>query len=114
MIPAIASSLSGMRAAFKMLDVSASNTANMNTDGYKRKKVELSEGMDSGVVVNINTDNGPGRKYRGPDGEMVESSNTDYVEEVASQITAKHYLKANAAAFKTADDMQGILLDTFA
>jgi flagellar basal-body rod protein FlgC len=109
----MSSALSGMRAASRMLDASAHNTANLNTDGYKRLKA-IPEDVSDGVVVNISTDNSAGRKYRDPEGNIIESSNVDYAEEAVAQITAKHYFSANAAAFRTAAEMSGSLVDLFA
>lgn len=103
--------LSGMRAAMKILDVSAHNTANMNTDGFKKQTIRLEERADGGVVVNIGKSNGPGALYTSPDGKIIESSNTDYAEEAVSRITAKHLLSANIAAFKTAVEMEKSIID---
>ncbi len=47
------SSVSCIQAAFAMLNVSAHNTANLNTDGFKKQLVNLSEDSTGGVVVYI-------------------------------------------------------------
>jgi len=47
------SSVFGIQAAFHIMSVSAHNTANINTDGYKKQRVSLSEGNHGGVMVNI-------------------------------------------------------------
>jgi len=114
MISALGSSLSGIRAAFKIMDVSASNTANADTDGFKRQTVNLSEGYNGGVVVEIGRSNEQGGLYRSTDGSFIETSNTSYAEEVVTQMTAKHMLAFNAAALKTADRMYESIIDILA
>jgi len=47
------SSVSGIRAAMDMLGISAHNTANINTDGYKKQRVNLRDDHGSGVIVDI-------------------------------------------------------------
>lgn len=110
MLSSIFSSVSGIRAAFKMLDVSAHNTANMDTDGFKRQTATLQETGEGGVVVTIGRDTSSGRLYRS-NGTLVEASNVNYADEAVSQIITRHYLSANIAAFKTADEMEKSLLD---
>lgn len=109
MLSSLSASVSGIKAAFKMLDVSAHNTANMDTDGFKKETVKLQED-DGGVVVTIGKDTSPGGVYQS-NGKPVESSNVNYADEVVSQIVSKHYLSASIAAFKAADEMVESLLD---
>ncbi len=105
--------LSGIRAARTIMDVTARNVANANTDGFKKDRAVLSEGADGGVVVDIEkvTDRGPVRQT--PDGKEVEASNVNLVEETGARITALRSLEANVAAFRTADEMERSLLDIF-
>jgi flagellar basal-body rod protein FlgC len=114
MIHGLGSSISGMRAASTKLDVSAHNTANISTDGFKKQRVNLSEAKNGGVTTSIETINDPGPSYFSPGGAIVEASNVDLVEELVDQRIASHAFKANAAAFKTADEMQESLLDILA
>lgn len=100
-----------MRAAFGMMDVSAHNTANLNTDGFKKQTVRLSEADEGGVIVSIGQSTAPGPLYRAPDGKITEASNADPLEEIVSQITAKHLLAANVAAFRKADEMEKSIID---
>jgi flagellar basal-body rod protein FlgC len=109
MLSSVYASVSGIKAAFKMLDVSAHNTANMDTDGFKKETAKLEE-CDGGVVVNIGKDSSPGAMYQS-NGRLVESSNVNYADDAVSRIISKHYLSANIAAFKTADEMVESLLD---
>ena len=108
------SSVSGIRAAIDMLSISAHNTANINTDGYKKQRVNLREDHDSGVIVDITESTEAGSLYQNKRGEMVEASNVNYVEEVVAQINARHLLSANAAAIKRTDDAQESLMDILA
>ena len=108
------SSVSGIRAAIDMLSVSAHNTANINTDGFKKQLVNLRDGHDSGVIVDITESTETGSLYRNKRGDMVEASNVNYVEEVVVQINARHLLSANAAAIKRTDEAQESLMDIIA
>ncbi len=108
------SSISGIRAAIDMLNVSANNTANINTDGYKKQHVNLRDGHNSEVVVDITQSTETGALYKNERGEMVEASNVNYVDEVVAQINAKHLLSANAAAIIRTDDALESLMDIIA
>ena len=98
------SSLSGIRAAIDTLSISAHNTANINTDGYKKQRVNLRENHDSGVVVDITESTETGSLYKNKRGDMAETSNVNYIEEVVEQINVRHLLSANAAAIKRTDE----------
>ena len=100
------SSVSGIRAAIDMLGISAHNTANINTDGYKKQRVNLRDDHDSGVIVDITESTEKGSLYKNKRGDMVEASNVNYVEEIVAQINARHLLSANAAAIKRTDEAQ--------
>ncbi|MFQ5330177.1 MAG: flagellar basal body rod C-terminal domain-containing protein [Thermodesulfobacteriota bacterium] len=114
MLSAVNLSLSGIHAAFKQLNVSANNVANSNTDGFKGDRVTLSEGKNGGVATNIEKSNAPGPLYQPTTGMLAEASNVNLAEEMVSQITSRHILGANIAAYKTADEMHSALLDIFA
>ncbi len=108
------SSVSGIRAAIDILAISAHNTANINTDGYKKQRVNLRDDHDSGVIVDITESTETGSLYKNTGGDMVEASNVNYVEEVVVQINARHLLSANAAAIKRTDEAQKSLMDIIA
>ncbi len=114
MISSFSSSISGMQAAFKMLDVSAHNTANINTDGFKRQRINLTENAIGGVTSTVETSTDPGPSYLSGNGTVVEGSNADIGEEIVNQMIAQRYLSANIASLKTADEMYGSLLDIIA
>ncbi len=108
------SSLSGIRAATDMLNVSAHNTANMNTDGYKKYHVSLNEGAHNRVIVDISRSDESGSFYKNEDGDIIETSNVSYPDELAVQINAKHLLSANAAVIKRTAEAQESLMDILA
>jgi len=108
------SSVSGIQAAIDMLGISAHNTANINTDGYKKQRVNLRDDHGSGVIVDITESTETGSLYKNKRGEMVEASNVNYVEEVVAQINARHLLSANVAAIKRTDEALESLLDIIA
>ncbi len=108
------SSVSGVQAAFAMLNVSAHNTANLNTDGFKKQVVNLSEDSTGGVVADISESTEPGPLYTNSDGDTVEASNVDYLDEVAEQIKAKYLLSANIAAIQRTDEAFDSLMDIMA
>ena len=108
------SSVSGIRAAIDMRDLSAHNTANINTDGYKKQRVNLSEGTSNGVFVNISKSTEAGLLYKNEKGDIVETSNVKYPEEIATQISAKHLLSANIAVINRTDEAYETLLDIMA
>ena len=108
------SSVSGIRAAIDMLNISAHNTANINTDGYKKQRVNLKDGHDSGVIVDITENTEAGSLYKNKRGDIVEASNVSYPEEIAVQINAKHLLLANIAVINRTDEAQESLMDIIA
>ena len=108
------SSVSGIQAAISMLDISAYNTANINTDGYKKQRVNLSEGTNNGVIVDITESTETGLLYKNEKGDIVETSNVSYAEEIVMQINAKHLLSANIAVINRTDEAQESLMDIIA
>lgn len=108
------SSISGIRAATDMLNTSARNIANINTDGYKKQRVNLRGDHGSGVIADIIESTEAGSLYKNRRGDMVETSNVNYVEEVVTQIKARHLLSANAAAIKYTDVALETIMDIIA
>lgn len=114
MISSFASSISAVRAASRMMDAAAHNTANLNTNGFKRHEVRLKEGASGGVETSVNVTDSPGPLYRDSLGNTVEGSNADYATEAVNMMTAKHYLTANVAVIRTAEDMHRSVIDILA
>ena len=105
------SSISGIKAAFGIMGVSSHNTANLNTNGFKKQTSNLHEEINGGVTHTVGKNTEPGAMYPDADGNMVESSNVDVAEEAGSHVGAKHLLSANLNALKVADEMQKSLID---
>ncbi|MFQ5964983.1 MAG: flagellar basal body rod C-terminal domain-containing protein [Candidatus Scalinduaceae bacterium] len=108
------SSVSGIRAAFDVLDSSAHNTANINTDGFKKQNFSLSEGAIGEVVVNLSESTESGPLHQNKEGSMVEASNVSLFEEIVEQMNARHLLSANIAVIKRTDEAQKSLIDIMA
>lgn len=108
------SSVYGIQAAFSVLSVSAHNTANINTDGFKKQRTSLSEGHTGGITLKREESTESGPLYQNADGTMVEASNVDFSEEIIKQISAKHLFSANVAALKTSHEVQKSLLNILA
>ncbi len=104
------SSVSGVQAGFAMLNVSAHNTANLNTDGFKKQVVNLSENSTGGVSVDISQSTEPGPLYTNSNGDILQASNVDYFDEAVEQIKARYMISANFSVIHRTDDaFQGII-----
>jgi flagellar basal-body rod protein FlgC len=114
MLSPLGASLSGLRAGLEKLEISANNVANLSTDGFKKDRVLLSEGVSGGVVVEIGKSTKSGPFYRSPQGELIETSNVDPAEEAVEQILAKYMFSMNVATIQTADEMQKGVIDLLA
>jgi len=108
------SSISGIRAATNMLNTSAHNIANSNTDGYKKQHVNLKSDHGGGVIAEITESPERGSLYKNKRGDAVETSNVNYIEEVVTQIKARHLLSANAAVLKHTNEAQESIMDIIA
>ncbi len=106
-------SLTGLDAAGALLSATAHNVANMNTDGFKRQRVDFAEQPESGgVVYEVNTDETPGVMIPDGEGGLVEASNVDPAEEMVNLSLARHTYAANLKTVQAQDEMIGTLLDT--
>lgn len=113
MLRPLGSSLSGITSSFRILNAASSNIANAQTQGYKTKTVTLSESSAGGVTAVTSICNSPGPRLE-LDGKMFEGSNVDIASEMVSLITARRIFSFNAAAFKTAVEMEKSIIDTIA
>lgn len=114
MLPAIQSSISGVRAFGKKLDVQADNIANVETDGFKKSRTVMSTEDNTGVRADIQKVDTPGppnpEALVDPTAEK-ERSNVDLVEEVTAAIPTTIGYKANLKTVQAEEDMLGSLLD---
>ena len=106
MIQAINTATTALKAFSKVLDVSANNIANIDTDGFKKSQVVMSEIKSGGVQSKTEIVNTSGVVV--PDritGEMIEASNVDMLEEITNQLSARYAYEANMLTIKTANEM---------
>ncbi len=114
MISGIGAPLSALQAFGKKLETSAKNTANLDTDGYKKERVSLREGQNGAVETSVQKIDEPGPKLPEITAQgmtLVEKSNVDLAQEVTNQILAKRGYEANLATIKTYDELLGSVMD---
>jgi flagellar hook protein FlgE len=97
----ISSNMSSISSHQTMMNTSANNVANVNTDGFVPKSTVISNPDNTSVRANVRTsdDNGSAR------------SQTDVAKELTDQIVAQDATALNISAIKTQDQMLGSLLD---
>lgn len=106
---AIASALSGMRAASLQLDVSANNVANASTPGFRPSRVDLSTSPGGGVSAQISQDPAPILLPGVPAGSQ--PSGTDLVSETVTMMTEPFAYAANARIVSASEQMTASLFD---
>jgi flagellar basal-body rod protein FlgC len=114
MIYPVSNALSALHAFRKQMDVTANNIANVNTDEFKKSRVNMQESPHGGVQADIQQIDSPGypkEVIRDDEAVEVESSNVDLVEEMTDMITAKAGFNANLKTVSRANQMLGSLLD---
>jgi len=94
----ISSNISSISSHQTMLNTSAHNVANVNTDGFK----------PSSTVI---TNNGESTNTRLSDDTGSTTSQTDLAIEFTNQIVAQNAVEFNVSAIKMQDEMFGSLLD---
>lgn len=114
MISGIHSALSGLMAIQKKVEANAHNTANVNTDGYKKTRVTLYEQEPQGVKAEVSKVETPGAMVleQTQEGEtLVEKSNVELSEELPSLMLSRRFFQANLKTVQIEDEMLGNLLD---
>lgn len=114
MIRGFDSAVAGIRAYGQKLDTTANNVANVNSDGFKKSRTELTSTDPSGVKAQNRVIDTPGPQVtrEGADGvDTVELSNVNLAEEMTEMIVSGHGVKANVASIRAQDEMIGTLLD---
>lgn len=96
----ISNNISSIQAHQNMMNVSANNVANVNSDGFVPSNARIVSGNNS-----INTD------VSKADDNGSKISQTDLAKEIPNQIVAKEATAVNVTAIKTQDEMLGSLLD---
>lgn len=96
----ISNNISSMQAHQTMLNTSANNVANVNTDGFVPKDTRVSNAGGSPIAnTRVADDNGS------------QKSQTDLSKEITDQVISQDAVAVNVSAIKTQDEMFGSLLD---
>ncbi len=120
-------SVEALRAHSLSQSVTANNIANMNTDEYKAKRLDLETGPEGRGVqpAAVREDTSPGpliqrqETVENQQGHMeqqpalVEGSNTDLVQEFTTMIRDQQAIAANASVIGTDQDLAGMVIDMF-
>lgn len=96
----ISNNVSSIQAHQTMMNVSANNIANINSDGFIPKDTRVSASQNS-----------VGAHVRSADNNGSQKSQTDLAKEIPNQIIASEATALNVQAIKTQDEMLGSLLD---
>lgn len=96
----ISNNISSIQAQQNMMNVSANNVANVNTDGFIPSSSRV-VGGDNSIKADVSKADDNGSK----------TSQTDLTKEIPNQIVAKEATAVNVTAIKTQDEMLGSLLD---
>ncbi|MDD5296597.1 MAG: flagellar basal body protein [Rhodocyclaceae bacterium] len=112
---ALSSGLSGMLAHQQALDVSANNTANASTNGFRPAKAAFSEQAGGGVqavatpstLVTLSSQ----AAAKGGDNVAAAPSGTDLATEAVNSIAYRVGFDMSAKMVKTADQLLGTLID---
>jgi flagellar basal-body rod protein FlgC len=96
-------SLSGMNAAATQVGVAANNVANLNTDGYKARRVDFEQTPNGGVRATA--------VQESPAEPAPNGSNVDPATEMVSLMTGSMFFKANATVARAQSDLLGLVMD---
>jgi len=96
----ISNNVSSINAHQTMLNTTANNVANVNTDGFIPKDTRIGNDSNS-VRANI----------RQADDNGSSKSQTDLAKEIPDEIIAQDATAVNVNVIKTQDEMMGTLLD---
>ena len=96
----ISNNISSIQAHQTMLNTTANNVANVNTDKYVPSDTRITDNGDSVSAYNVKADD---------DGSQ--RSQTDLAKEIPDEIIAQDATAVNVTAIKTQDEMFGSLLD---
>jgi flagellar basal-body rod protein FlgC len=106
--------LSALDAFFRRVSATSHNLANLETDGFKKVRVDLVEGPAGGVEARPREIDTPGDVVakEGEEGvEYTESSNVNLAEEMVCLLTALRSYQANLKSLEVQTEMEDALLD---
>lgn len=103
--------LSGLAAAEKRIGVSADNTANANTPGFKAKEVKQTSQATGGVTVQVTERDPATIVTTDVQGNLQELPNTSPEQELVETEIATYTFKANLQVLKKQKEIEDALLD---
>jgi flagellar basal-body rod protein FlgC len=115
MLSSVGSTLSALKAFGTKTRTIANNVANVNTEGYQKKRSVMVEGRHADVKINTHEDHRPGPvnpEFGRHPLEAQQLSNVDIAEEMSQSVIAQRSYEANLKMLTTQDEMMGSLLDT--
>lgn len=114
MITAVGNNLSALRALGKKMHVTANNVANSESEGFKKSRAVIKEGVHNDLEVEIDRVDSPGPvMYETVNGQLTEKelSNVDLAEEIPRTIGIQRHYEANVKVVETQEEMLGTILD---
>ncbi len=107
----INTNISALNALAAKQGVASNNIANSNSKEFKKSTAILEEGVNGTVSATVQQVNTPGVMINQPDGTMMELSNVDLGQELASMIPTQKGYEANLKALQTNGEMEDDVLD---
>ncbi|HAA78699.1 TPA: hypothetical protein DCE37_26675 [Candidatus Latescibacteria bacterium] len=104
-------SLSGARFAQENLNVSANNTANLDTDSLAAQRASAIESRGGGVTTIIDTPPHPNGQQSLAEALPRAQNNISLAQETVNRIAAVRTFEANASVIRTQDQLSQSLLD---
>jgi flagellar hook protein FlgE len=119
MMPALSSTLSALGSFEKKLAITSDNIANVNTDGFRKKRALTLEGPNGTVAVEERqaapaSPGAPPRRLDNPEQLAHEESDVALEEELPGLVVSVYGFKANLKTLKAQDEILGTLLDIVA
>lgn len=97
----ISNNISSIQTSQTLLNTTANNVANVNTDRF----------VPNSTIATNNSDGSVKPETRSADNTGSEKSQTDLSKEIPNEIVAQRTTEANVTAIKAQDDVMGTLLD---
>jgi flagellar basal-body rod protein FlgC len=116
MIFSVGSSLSALKAFGVKMGVSADNVANVETEGYKKRRAVFKEGPNNDVQVAVTQPETSGPVIAEvKNGQITEKelSNVDLAEEIPQAILTQSGFEANLKTLQAWSEMTGTVIDMF-
>jgi len=114
MIFSINNTISAIKAFGTKMGVHANNTANIETEGFKKSRTTFTANDENNIQVVITQVNTPGHfVIENDNGQMIqkELSNVDLAEEIPQTMLTKRLFESNLVMLKTYDEMLGSIID---